>query len=212
MSENAITEVESEPTQCVEVQDNELTRLKDSIVKEVTLSLHKDEYISDTKTTHTEEVPDKATRFIDLHEKRESSNVYDSRHDEWGNPIELIGALGNLPPTQMPYMRISGFNNIWTRLRDGVFLDVFKTDDNGQQVIDEKTGAPIVLYTKPVNIGLVMREYQATLNLAFKENRTKRQAGILVGWNGGNPLTLDTDDFSKAADALFGPINRQQKK
>lgn len=211
MSEEAIIEVESEPNETVEVQDNELSRLKDSIVKEVTLSLHKDEYISDTKTTHTEEVPDKATRFIDLHEKREGSGFYDSRHDEWGNPIELIGALGNVPPTQMPYMRISGFNNIWTRLRDGVFLDVFKTDDNGQQILNEK-GEPIVLYTKPVNIGLVMREYQANLNLAFKENRTKRQAGILVGWNGGNPLTLDTDDFSKAADALFGPINRQQKK
>lgn len=212
-----MSESQEDPTEVIEVKnpvveivDDAREKELEELAKRVSLHLTKDEYVSDTTTRTIEEVPDKATRFIDLHEKREDQNVYDARHDEWGNPIELMGALGNVPPTQMPYMRISGFNNIWSRLRDGVFLDVFETDDNGQQVLDEN-GVPKVLYTKPVNIGLVMREYQANLNLAFKENRTKRQAGILVGWQGGDPLRLDADDFNKVADSLFGPVRKQQK-
>lgn len=210
-----MAEDQEEPTEVVvrnpvvEIIDAAKEKELEEIVKRVSLNLNKDEYVSDTTTRTVEDVPDKATRFIDLHEKREDQNIYDARHDEWGNPIELMGALGNVPPTQMPYMRISGFNNIWSRLRDGVFLDVFEVDTNGQQVLDEN-GAPKVLYTKPVNIGLVMREYQANLNLAFKENRTKRQAGILVGWQGGDPLRLDADDFNKVADSLFGPIKKQK--
>ncbi len=195
----------------ITIFDSQKEKEIEEIVKKVSLSLNKDDYTSETTTRTIEELPDKATRFIDLRDKRDDeTGVYDSRKDEWGNPVELIGELGNIPPTQMPYMRISGFNNIWTRLRDGVFLDVFKTDKNGQQILD-KDGAPIILYTKPVNIGLVMREYQATLNLAFKENRVKRQGGILVGWNGGDPLRLDTDEFSKVARDLFGSPRKNDK-
>lgn len=202
------TEVVSSPV--VEIVDSSKEKEIEEIVKRISLTMNKDEFVSDTTTRTVEDVPDKATRFIDLHEKREDQNIYDARHDEWGNPIELQGALGNIPPTQMPYMRISIFNNIWSRLEDGVFLKVFETDKNGQQVLDEN-GVPKVLYKKPINIGLIMREAQLTLNLAFKENRTKRQAGILVGWQGGDPLRLDADDFNKVADSLFGPIKKQQK-
>ena len=189
--------------QVITIYDSQKENELEELAKRVSLTLKKEDYTSDTTTRTIEEVPDKATRFIDLRDKREGLGVYDSRKDEWGNPVELIGELGNIPPSQMPYMRISGFNNIWTRLRDGVFLDVFETDENGQQVLD-KDGSPIILYTKPVNIGLVMRELQATMNLAFKENRVKRQGGILVGWNGGDPLRLDSDEFSKVARDLFG--------
>lgn len=206
-SQEEPTEIVSNPV--VEIVDTVREKEIEELAKRVSLHLTKDEYVSDTTTRTIEEVPDKATRFIDLHEKREGQNVYDARHDEWGNPIELQGALGNIPAEQMHYMWISGFNNIWSRLRDGVFLDVFKTDGNGQQVLDEN-GAPIILYTKPVNLGLAMREYQANLNLAYKENRTKRQAGILVGWQGGDPLRLDADEFTRVADSLFGPVKKQK--
>lgn len=151
----------------------------------------------------TEEmVPPEITRFIDLFEKNEDTGNYEAREDEFGDPLDLMGALGNIPPSQMPYIALSNFNNIWIKLREGIYMDVYAYDKK-TGALDLENGEPKLLYTKKISIGVFNRKLQLLANLAYEQNRAKLQAETMVGHGGGSPLSIGWDK-EDSLRLLFG--------
>jgi hypothetical protein len=200
---------DAKPVAASIVKDNKNAMISD-LAREVSLTLRKEDYRSETTTHTTEELPEKVTRFIDIDERDEATGVFSTKKDDWDNPIELQGQLGNIPKTQMPYITLSNFNNIWTKLRDGVYLDVYELDENGNTALDDEDN-PIIKYTKVVNVGVVHRTNVLRINLAVNENRVRRQAGVMIGVSGGNPMMMD-GSWDDTVQLMFGGQKKQKQQ
>jgi len=147
-------------------------------------------------------VPQAVTRFIDLVEKNEKTGHFEVRKDSFGHPIDIMGALGNIPASQMPYMQISNMNHIAIVLEEDIYLTIYEKDDKGMVNLDEKDN-PIIVYRQVVNLGQETQVVQLLNNLAYEYRTAKLQGQVLVGNAGGSPLGVG-GSWDNTLDVLFG--------
>lgn len=189
------------------LENNKLETIE-QITKQVSLNLKKEDYTSDAISRTEEIMPEEVTRFIDVVELDEKSGKYKTRTDELDNSVEIGGALGHIPPSQMPYIQLSNFNNIWVRLRNNLYMDFYKQDENGQLLLDTK-GEPMVEYTRVINVGTINRTQQLLSNLAYNGNRPQLQAETMIGIRGGSPVALGSK-YTDAMELMFGPTKKKK--
>lgn len=194
----------------ISLQEQQKGVLSEEMIRQVALNLNLDREEKDSYSRTEEVISPAVTRFIDLAEKIEGSDEYKFREDAFGNPVDLMGALGNIPPSQMPYIQLSNFNNIWIKLRDGIYLDVYETDSRTGQFKINPDGSPKLMYTKVISIGAVNRKLQLLSNLAYEQNRAKLQAQTMVGNAGGSPLGVG-GSWDDTLQLLFGGSNARKK-
>lgn len=191
--------IETEPVQ-MSLKDTQKAVIQQEVLKQLTMNLERQE--TDTITRTEEVISPAVTRFIDIAEKEETTGNYKLREDEFGNPIDIMGALGNIPAHQMHFIQISNFNTIWVKLREGIYLDVYEKDSNDQLVLDEN-GNPKLKYTKVIDVGALNKKLQLLSNLAYEQNRAKLQAQTMVGQSGGQPLGVG-GSWDDTLHLLFG--------
>lgn len=197
--------IESEPVQ-LSLKDSQKAVIQQEVLKQLTMNLERQEM--DTITRTEEVISPAVTRFIDIAEKEDGKDTYKLREDDFGNPVDIMGALGNIPAHQMHFIQVSNFNTIWVKLREGIYLDVYEKDDNGQLVIGED-GYPKLKYTKVIDVGALNKKLQLLSNLAYEQNRAKLQAQTMVGQSGGQPLGVG-GSWDDTLSLLFGSGQRKK--
>ena len=201
MNDTEIIATDSEKS--ISIKDMQRGALTEDMIRQVALSLNLDRHESDSITRTEEVISPAVTRFIDLAEKNEETGKYELREDEFGNPIDIMGALGNIPGYQMRYVDVSSFNTIWSKLRDGVYLDVYEMNENTGALVLDKDGKPKLKYTKVIDIGAYHKKLKLLSNLALEQNRVKLQAQAMVGQAGGSPLGVG-GSWDDTLSLLFG--------
>ena len=197
-------EVTKEPSFMELVKDKQKAAFFQEIIRG--LSMKRDE--TETRSSTEEIISPAVTRPIDLYEKDDAGN-WKPKRDELGNAVELGGALGNIPDSQMPYIQMSNFNSVYIGLENGIYQNVYETEtvkinnENITKLKLDNSGQPILLYKRFVNIGDINRERQLNANLAYESNRVKIQGQILVGNAGGSPLGVG-GSWDETLRLLFG--------
>jgi hypothetical protein len=164
------------------------------------LSMTRNEHDSIERTEQI--IPPAVTRFIDLLEKNEKTGAYEVRKDSFGHPIDIMGALGNIPASQMPYMQVSNMNHISIVLEDDIYFTIYEKDDFGNIKLD-KNGKEIIIYRHVINLGQETQITQLLNNLAYEYRTAKLQGQVMVGQSGGNPIAVG-GSWDNTLDMLFG--------
>jgi hypothetical protein len=113
-----------------------------------------------------------------------------------------MGALGNIPASQMPYMQIGNMNHIAITLEEDCYLSIYEKDVFGRAKIGDD-GKPILIYRNLINLGQETQVTQLLNNLAYEYKTAKLQGQVMVGNAGGSPLGVG-GDWNDTLGILFG--------
>jgi len=189
------------------LKDEQKLAIMERIGREISLNMHGEQKESYTRTE--EVISPTVTRSIDLYEEDDDGSVNPRRARD-GHTWELTGALGNIFPGQEVFFRMANFNAQWCKLRDGIYLDVYKlNEDTGMPILNEE-GNPIVIKTMLIDIAQLNRDMIANTNLAMNANRAKLHGQTLVGQSGGSPLGVG-GSWDDTLNILFGGDQRKKK-
>jgi hypothetical protein len=183
-------------------RDMQKSLITDMAMSEVSLNMNMSKHDNDSIERTEQIVPQAVTRFIDLVDKNETTGRYEVRKDSFGHPIDIMGALGNIPTSQMPYMQISNMNHIAITLEEDIYLTIYEKDDRGMLRLDEM-GDPIIVTRQVVNLGQETQIVQLLNNLACEYRTAKLQGQVMVGQAGGAPLGVG-GNWDQTLDVLFG--------
>jgi hypothetical protein len=194
-----VSEGELKPLSPRDMQKNAMI---DMAINETSMTMNMSHDQKDSIERTEQIVPQAVTRFIDLVDKNETTGRYEVRKDSFGHPIDIMGALGNIPTSQMPYMQISNMNHIAITLEEDIYLTIYEKDDRGMLRLDEK-GDPIIVTRQVVNLGQETQIVQLLNNLACEYKTAKLQGQVMVGQAGGSPLGVG-GSWDNTLDVLFG--------
>jgi hypothetical protein len=176
--------------------------LIDMVKQEVGISLDMHSSRNDSIERTEQVIPPAVTRFIDVVEKNEKTGNFEVRKDSFGHPIDIMGALGNIPASQMPYMQISNMNHISIVMEEDIYVTIYEKDEKGNIKVDDN-GKEVIIYRHVVNLGQETQITQLLNNLAYNYGTAKLQGQVMVGNAGGSPLGVG-GSWDQTLDMLFG--------
>lgn len=205
MPENIkITQEELKPIDPKSIQkDAMIETMRQEVALNMDMSRHETDSIERTEQI----IPPAVTRFIDIVEKNEKSGHYEVKKDAFGHPIDIMGALGNIPASQMPYMQISNLNHISIVLEEDVYFTIYEKDDLGMAKLDEN-GNPHIIHRQVINLGQETQITQLLNNLAYEYRTAKLQGQVMVGNAGGSPLGVG-GSWDNTLEFMFGKPNKK---
>lgn len=200
MSENI--EVMQEELKPLSPKEDQKNAMMDMVRQEVNMNLAMQRTETDSIERTEQVIPPAVTRFIDIVEKNEKTGQFEVRKDSFGHPIDIMGALGNIPASQMPYMQVSNMNHISIVLENDIYFTIYAKDDFGNIKTDDK-GKEVIIYRHVVNLGQETQITQLLNNLAYEYRTAKLQGQVMVGNAGGSPLGVG-GSWDQTLDILFG--------